>query len=143
MAQPQIESARGVTAAAQMQAQVIDIQRVEWLVTIDIKRQLDNGGLAAVPRLDTAMYQRVKRHIVAGAKPTGGSFDGPRCQSGTSHHFLTATQGTPLRRKLDDCHAGHWPQVVGPQHRNQRMGQLGKLILDLFTHAASEKGKTL
>ena len=143
MAQPQIETARGVTTATQMQTQVIDVQRIEGLVTIDIKRKLDNGGLTAVPRLDTGMYQRVERHLVAGTKTTGGSFDGPRCQRRADLYCLASTQDTRLGRELHDCHAGNRPQVVGPQHRNQRMSQLGKFILDLFTHTTGEKGKAL
>src|SRR5690554_5053638 len=110
MAQPQIETARGVTAAAQMQTQVIDVQRIEGLVTIDTECELDNGTFAAVPRLDTGMFQRVERHIVTGTKPTGSSFDRPRRQRCPGYHCLASTQGTRLWSELHDCHAGNRPQ---------------------------------
>ena len=57
-------------------------------------------------------------------------------------HPLALTDGMQLRIKPHDGATGHWPEIVRPQHVQQGMRQLGKLVLDLLTELPRQKGET-
>ena len=72
---------------------------------------------------------------------TAGLAQRPALDFGIALHRLPFADGMQLRVKAHNGAAGHRPQIIRPEHVQQRMGQLRKLVLNLLPQFAGQKGK--
>ena len=146
MVQPQVQRLGNMALAAQVKTQILQPQGRQRL--IGVQRQVDGDRRHFPGVLCVSIRHADWKHVhrPTGTEPALGLTRSVSQRAaldlGMPIHPLTLTDGVQLRIKPHDGATGHWPQIVRPQHVQQRMRQLGKLVLDLLTELPRQKRET-
>ncbi len=108
-----------------------------------MQRNIERNGREIVATLcrDLAHIRWIDPGIVTSLKMAGHIIDGQAVQLATLPDQRRLGDGPRNDRKLHDGHAGNGTQIVRPEHIEQTVGQLGKLVLDFGAQVAREKRK--
>lgn len=137
--EPEIEFIGGVAVTTEVQAQLVQLQLAERQRGMQGDVQRDGGEIVAALGRDMTNIRRVDPGIVTGTEMTGHLVQRQTVELASLLDQRRLGNGARNDRKLHDGHAGHGTQIVGPEHIEQTMGQLGKLILYLGAQIAGEK----
>ena len=127
--------------ATEEKAQLVQLQFAQWQGSMQGDIQRDGGEIVAALGSNMTDICRIDPGIVTGLEMTGHLVQGQAVELAALPDQRRLGDGARNDRKLHDGHAGHGTQVVGPEHVEQTVGQLGELILDLGAQVAREKRK--
>ncbi len=139
--EPEIEFIGGVAIAAKKETQLIELQLAQGKRCMQGDIQRDGGEIVATLRRDMLDVCGIDPGIVTGLEVAGHAILRQAVELASLTHQRRLGDGPRNDRKLHDGHAGYGTQVVGPEHIEQTVGQLGKLILNLGAQVAREKGE--
>ncbi|MNY09231.1 hypothetical protein D3C86_1421370 [compost metagenome] len=143
MGEPQVQRHGGYVIATQIKIQLIAGHAGKRLFRQHLEVDAHHRGLAAVGVADFLQGQRVQVDVGAGAKLAGDAIYLFGKQRRALGNQLALTDRIDQWCKTDDGRTGQRPQVVGPEHLQQRMGQLRQIVVDLHPQLGGEKGKAL
>ena len=141
MGDPQVQGLRRGVATAQVKIQLIAAQAAQRLPGQDAEVDAHHRSFAAVGITHALDRQRVQADLGAGAKFAADAvhrFGKQRCAFG---QHLALADGVGQRFETHDGATGQWPQIVGPEHLQQRMRQLRQVIVNLHAELGGEKRK--
>ncbi|MNI52070.1 hypothetical protein D3C73_1068270 [compost metagenome] len=137
--EPEVELIGGVTVATEEETQLVQLQFAQWQGGMQGDIQRNGGEIVAALGCDVADIGRIDPGIVAGLKVTGHFVHGQAVELAALADQRRLGDGPRNDRELHDGHAGHGAQIVGPEHIEQTVSQLGELILYLGAQIAGEK----